>query len=131
MSHLYNNQSQSPVHSTPLHTGRGKGEGPLERVMRTENTTYKPYEKVTIATSQYRYCGTPVLTRRYSSTNTSVLQYQPVGTAVPVMQHQFRYWEAKGRVNGEQGNEVRKDSKRQSRIKTISHRTHRIHGTIQ
>ena len=38
------------------------------------------------------------------------------------MQHQFRYWEAKGRINGEQGNEVRKDSKRQSRIKTISHR---------
>ena len=25
MSHLYNNQSQSPVHHTPLHTGRGWG----------------------------------------------------------------------------------------------------------
>ncbi|MBQ2362935.1 MAG: ABC transporter permease [Bacteroidaceae bacterium] len=25
MSHLYNNQSQSPLHSTPLHTGRGWG----------------------------------------------------------------------------------------------------------
>ena len=77
--------------------------------MRTKYTTYKPYEK-----------AIPV-----------PCQYQPVGTAVPVMQHQFRYWEAKRRINGEQGNEVRKDSKRLSRIKTISHRTHRIHGTIQ
>ena len=67
----------------------------------------------------------------HASTIVLVLQYQPVGTAVPIMQHQFRYWEAKKIINGEQENEVRKDSKRQSRIKTISHRTHRIHGTIQ
>ncbi|MBO5675003.1 MAG: hypothetical protein J6S07_01505 [Bacteroidaceae bacterium] len=44
--------------------------------MRTEYTTYKPYEKATIATSQYRYYGTPVLTLRYSSTSPLVLQYQ-------------------------------------------------------
>ena len=102
MSHLYNNQSQSPVHSTPLHTGRarsleealnvflclvrgelssstrghGKGEGPLERVIKTEYTTYKPYEKVTPVPCQYHSVGTPVLTRRYSSTSPLVLQYQ-------------------------------------------------------
>ena len=56
------------------------GEGPLEKVMRTKYTTYKSYEKVTIATSQYRYYGTPVLTLRYSSTDTMVLQYRLRGT---------------------------------------------------
>ena len=69
MSHLYNNQSQSPVHHTPLPCGGVRGRvrcrGAEEGVMRTEYTTYKPYEKATIATSQYRYYGTAVPIKRY------------------------------------------------------------------
>ena len=69
--------------------------GPLERVMRTKYTTYKPYEKATIATSQYRYYGTPVLTLRYSSTDTMVLQYRLRGTKPGTEKRREEYTENK------------------------------------
>ena len=41
MSHLYNNQSQSPVHPTPLHTGRGWGWVRLSFILHNLKTAWR------------------------------------------------------------------------------------------